>query len=260
MSVPLDLAAALTRHAPLALAVSGGVDSMTLAHAADRVGVDFEVLHALSPAVPAAATERLSRHAAARGWTLSMIDAGEMADPRYTSNPANRCYFCKENLYTRIGAHTDAVIASGTNVDDLADTRPGLAAAREQGVVHPYVEAGMTKADIYALSALLGLHDVARLPAQPCLSSRIETGIAIDAQTLAFIEQAEALLVAALPHSRDVRCRITAGGVVAEVSPLLDAVQGAVDALTALCTAEGRHFAGVRPYRRGSAFLRPAHE
>lgn len=246
---------ALAAHAPLAIAVSGGVDSMTLAHAARRAGVEAQIVHALSPAVPQEASERVRCHAKRNGWRLTLIDAGELSDPRYTQNPVNRCYFCKTNLYARIRAHTQATIASGTNVDDLGDYRPGLHAAAEHRVVHPYVEAAMTKADVYALAASFGLSDIAALPAQPCLASRIETGLVVDPGTLAFIERAESVLRAVLPGAVDVRCRVTRGGVVGEARPLPPDTRDAEDALAALCADAARPFAGMRPYRRGAAFL-----
>jgi uncharacterized protein len=175
------IVAALDRHARVAIAVSGGVDSMTLAHIAARDSRTAATMyHAASPAVPVSARERVEAHAARHGWQLVVVDAQELADSRYRANPIDRCYYCKTNLYDRIAGVTSDTIASGTNCDDLSDFRPGLRAAREHDVVHPYVEAGATKRDIYELAQALGLTDVARLPAQPCLASRVETGIAID--------------------------------------------------------------------------------
>ncbi len=137
----------------LAIAVSGGVDSMTLAHAAHRIGLpDISVVHALSPAVPAEASARVREHAARFGWRLREVDAGEFADPSYRANPVNRCYFCKTNLYARIALVVTGPIASGANLDDLGDYRPGLTAAAEHGVRHPFVEAGMDKAAVRALA------------------------------------------------------------------------------------------------------------
>ena len=141
------LVAALDRHERLAVAVSGGVDSMTLAHVAWRFArTRTTMYHATGPAVPAAARGRVEAHAATHGWPLTLLDAGEQADPRYRANPVDRCYYCKTNLYARIREATPDTIASGTNRDDLDDFRPGLRAAAERDVVHPYVEAGIDKA------------------------------------------------------------------------------------------------------------------
>ncbi len=256
-----DLVAVLDRHAELAIAVSGGIDSMMLAHVARRHSrVAATVVHAVSPAVPAEATARVRAHAQRDGWTLRIIDAGELADPSYRRNPVDRCFHCKKNLYGHIRSGTGLPIASGTNVDDLSDYRPGLIAARNHDVIHPYVEAGIGKRDIYAMAQSSALDDLAVLPAQPCLASRIETGIAVDEASLRFIETAERKLAALLPASGAIRCRITAAGVVIECATLpegedrLRVERWAV----ALCAGDGRHFAGMRPYRRGAAFLRSA--
>lgn len=252
------LAGILAGHGPLVIAVSGGVDSMTLATIAHRTHPQTtEMVHAVSPAVPAHATLRVSAYAEREGWTLRITDAGEFADPRYRANPVDRCYFCKTNLYGRIRSLSDRVIASGTNVDDLGDFRPGLRAAAESGVVHPYVEAGIDKAGVRALARGLSLFDLAELPAQPCLASRIETGIAVEADDLAFVEEVERRLSADLPEGATVRCRVTRAGIAVELgeeslgkAKLMGALAGE------LCAAAGRSFSGVRPYRVGSAFLR----
>lgn len=250
---------------PLAVAVSGGVDSLTLMAVAAAVRREpTAAVHATSPAVPEAATLRVRQLATDRGWQLRVIDAGEFADPRYRANPLNRCYFCKTNLFAAMRmAAPDAVLATGTNTDDLGDFRPGLAAAREHGVRQPFVDAGIGKAAIRAIARAEGLPEIAALPAQPCLASRIETGIAVLADDLAFVSAIERTLTDRLGPG-DHRCRITRSGVVAQVPagcvPLGDA-QARADlerALAALCARTGRRFAGLEAYRRGSAFLRTA--
>ena len=229
---------------------------MTLAHAAHRAGTPgVSAVHALSPAVPEAATARVRAHAARAGWRLIELDAGEFADPAYRANPVNRCFFCKSNLYGRIAAAVSGPIAAGTNLDDLGDYRPGLAAAAARDVRHPFVEARMDKNAVRALARAFGLDDLAELPAQPCLSSRIETGIAIDAADLAFVASMEQALAPLLPRGTDLRCRVTHDGIVVEAPE-------AGETITArardLCREEGRTFLGIRPYRRGAAFLHDA--
>jgi uncharacterized protein len=240
----------------LAIAVSGGVDSMTLAHVAHRAGVPgVSVVHALSPAVPEEATARVRDHAARFGWRLVEVEAGEFADPAYRANPVNRCYFCKSNLYARIADLSDGPIASGANLDDLGDYRPGLVAAAEHRVRHPFVEAGMDKAAVRAVSRAFGLSDVAELPAQPCLSSRVETGIAISAEDLAFVARVERVLSGYVPPGADLRCRVTHRGIVVEAPAPDEAMRRAAEQL---CRSARRPFVGFRPYRRGAAFLRGA--
>ena len=126
--------------------------------------------------------------------------------------------------------------------------------------MHPYVEAGIDKPAVYALAAELGLHDLERLPAQPCLASRVETGIAIDANDLAFIDAVETELIQAFGREAVVRCRVTQRGIVIELAASLDGESAATARriATAACTREGRTFAGVRNYTRGAAFLRKA--
>ena len=249
-----------------AVAVSGGVDSMTLALLAGRrSGADCAMFHAVSPAVPAEATARVQDYAAREGWRLTVLDAGEFDDPAYRANPANRCFYCKTNLYGALAARTDATLLSGTNVDDLGDWRPGLKAAEEHGVRHPFVEAGIDKATVRALAAGLGFDDLARLPAAPCLSSRIETGLRVEADDLASIHAAERYLARQL-QPETVRCRQRKAGIVIELDePTLGALSASRRAALGAAVAgmfetnDRTRPVSFAPYRIGSAFLRPAH-
>jgi uncharacterized protein len=264
-----DLGAVLRGFGCAAVAVSGGVDSLTLAALAHReLGGAAEMFHAASPAVPPEATARTRRLAEAEGWRLQVIDAGEFADPDYRRNPVNRCFFCKKNLYGAIAARTERQIVSGTNLDDLAEFRPGLEAARAHGVRHPYVEAGVDKQSVRRIAAALGLGDIAELPAAPCLASRVETGIPIEAPVLAVAHAAEQLvaeILGPLGAEAAVRCRVRAGGIVIELDAAslekLDAgrkrdVRERLDHL--LREAGLARPVGFAAYRAGSAFLRRA--
>ncbi len=246
---------------PLAVAVSGGIDSLTLATLAHRVLPDTKMFHAVSPAVPGDATARVERLAALQGWRLRVVDAGEFDDDAYLANPVNRCFFCKTNLYGAIGRHTDGQMVSGANLDDLGEYRPGLDAAREHTVRHPYLEATIGKAGVRALAAELGLGDLSELPAAPCLSSRVETGIAIRPEVLRAIHAVERDLARDFPRGT-VRCRVRASGIVVELDPAT--LASLEDTRRARVTAEVEQlFSGLlpsqnlsfAPYRNGSAFL-----
>lgn len=258
----------LDRYDRLTVAVSGGVDSMTLAFLAHRYGGGHvSMAHAISPAVTPTATARVKRYAEQEGWDLAILDSGEFSDPSYRANPTDRCYFCKSCLYDTIQRRTGDLIASGANVDDLDDYRPGLKAAAERSVVHPFILAGIDKAGVRALARENGLADISDLPAQPCLASRIETGIGIEAADLVFVDQVERRLRDLIGPDRGlplslpaeaptIRCRITHMGVVVEVAGLNEPdARSLPAAAAALCAENGRKFAGLRPYRRGSAFL-----
>jgi pyridinium-3,5-biscarboxylic acid mononucleotide sulfurtransferase len=265
MSGTAELHRVLDGIGRIAIAVSGGVDSMTLAVAAHRrLGARASMLHAVSPAVPPEATARVRAHAEREGWHLTVLDAGEFADPDYLRNPANRCYFCKTHLYGAMAARTTATLASGTNLDDLGDYRPGLQAAGEHGVRHPYVEAGMDKRAVRALAQAMGLADLAALPAAPCLSSRLETGIDVTPERLRLVHAVERL-VGARMNPATVRCRLFHDGIAIQLDPAsLETIEGPAGAAVRSAIADLLEERGQRaalrfePYRMGSAFRHPA--
>jgi uncharacterized protein len=248
----------------VAVALSGGVDSLTLAAFTHQaLGARATLVHAVSPAVPPQATARVKEFAARRGAPLVLLDAGEFSDEAYRTNPANRCYFCKSHLYDAIRSRVSGVVLSGTNFDDLSDYRPGLVAARERGVRHPFVEAGLTKARVRERARHLDLGEIAELPSAPCLSSRVETGIRIEAPALALIDEVEtALREAVKPET--VRCRVRHRGVVVEMDeasldrlspPDRDAWMGRIASQASAAGLTGA--VAFEVYRRGSAFVRP---
>jgi uncharacterized protein len=249
--------------AAAAVACSGGVDSMTLAFLAHRkMGPNVSVFHALSAAVPPVATERVHKYASREGWDLRVVDAGEFSDENYLANPANRCFFCKTNLYGVLSTAAEGTqLFSGTNVDDLGDWRPGLKAAENHNVRHPFVEAGLSKGNVRQLAAMHGLNDIAELPSAPCLSSRVETGIRIDPEALRTIDRVETLIRDRL-NPETVRCRIRSDGVVIELDDQKlgelthasrDELIGAIKSSFQLARSSRVVFAA---YSRGSAFLR----
>ncbi len=180
------------------VAFSGGVDSSCLAFAANRcLGSEARCVTALSPSVSGYQRDLAERFANRHGLNHVFVDTREMEDPNYTSNPNNRCYFCKSELYALLSRlcrdwEAEAVL-DGSNRDDLGDYRPGRAASLEKGVVSPLLEAGLTKAEVRELSRGWGL-ETWDLPAMPCLSSRFPYGVKITPEKLRQVERAESLL------------------------------------------------------------------
>ena len=268
MKILEQLEQQLASLGPLAVAVSGGVDSMTLAVVAHRVNPEVEIFHAVSAAVPSQATARVKQYAKREQWRLNIINAGEINDPDYLANPANRCYFCKTNLYDTVVSQTDHLVLSGANLDDLGDYRPGLDAAKEHQVKHPYVDAGIDKATLRAIAKHLSLTDLYDLPAAPCLASRIETGIAINPELLPVINETEQALWDRLQLSlpiKGIRCRLRKSGVAIELQTsedidtsadyALEATKIVSDRFTSHGFAKYTAHITIEPYRRGSAFL-----
>jgi pyridinium-3,5-biscarboxylic acid mononucleotide sulfurtransferase len=182
----------------LIVAYSGGVDSAYLAYAAHRaLGSSVLCVTADSPSYPERHRRIARRVAEQFGFNHLVVQTEEMARPEYRANPANRCYFCKHELYTHLSSVARErgipVIADGNNADDRGDYRPGRQAAREFGVRSPLEEAGLTKEEIRALSRRAGLPTWDE-PASACLSSRIPYFSEVTDEKLRMIERAEAAL------------------------------------------------------------------
>jgi uncharacterized protein len=180
------------------VAYSGGVDSVFLARVAhDVLGDRALAVIADSPSLPRRELQEALALAEQFHFPVRVVRTAEFENPEYLSNPANRCYFCKHELFEELTpiaqAEKFAVIAYGENASDTGDFRPGAQAAAEFQVRTPLKEAGLTKAEIRELSAQLGL-PTADKPQMACLSSRIPYGEAVTPEKLAMIEQAENVL------------------------------------------------------------------
>lgn len=179
------------------VAYSGGVDSSLLLRVAhEALGERALGVIGRSDSYAARELELARAQAVSFGARLEVVTTGELADPAFRANPAERCYHCKSELYRQldvVAQRTGAVVVDGTIVDDLADWRPGRRAAGEHGVRSPLAELGFAKADVRAAAVHYGLASADK-PASPCLASRIPYGTEITRENLTMVEQAEALL------------------------------------------------------------------
>jgi pyridinium-3,5-biscarboxylic acid mononucleotide sulfurtransferase len=180
------------------VAYSGGVDSTFLLRVAtDTLGEHALGVTARSDSYPERELEEATRLAQAMGARHLVVDTYEMETESYVSNPSNRCYFCKTELWDTLGPIAGEqgfpAMVDGFNADDVGDYRPGAVAAREHGVRSPLLEAGLTKREIRALSREMGLATWDK-PAMACLSSRVPYGERITREKLEQIDRAENLL------------------------------------------------------------------
>tara|TARA_Y100000590_G_scaffold431952_1_gene547320 strand:+ start:3745 stop:4611 length:867 start_codon:yes stop_codon:yes gene_type:complete len=180
------------------VAYSGGVDSTLLAYiATETLGDKCLSVTAQSDSVAQSEMEDAIHLASILNLNHKIIKTNELSNPAYLENGPNRCYFCKQELYSQLMtlAELEGIkwVASGTNVDDLGDYRPGIDAGKNYNIRNPLVEAELTKNDIRTLSKQMGLPTWDK-PAQPCLSSRIPYGIPVSAKTLQKIDKAEDVL------------------------------------------------------------------
>ena len=185
-------------HGLLALALSGGLDSRFLAHAAQQAGVKLLALHATGPHMPARESAQCRQWATQRGLTLREVPVDTLELEGVRDNSRERCYHCKRRLLEILWEETrrelpDAVLCDGTNADDLQAYRPGLRALREAGVRSPLAEAGLDKAALRRLGAATGLEDPQQ-KARPCLLTRLAYGLTPQRALLRRVEAAEQAL------------------------------------------------------------------
>ena len=223
------------------------------------------VIHAVGPAVPAAASKRVKRWAHQEKWQLQLVNAGEFNDPKYLANPVNRCFHCKKNLYRTLGdireqLDSSSVLLSGTNLDDLDEFRPGLKAAKQAGVIHPFVEASITKPQLREIARQLAL-PFADLPAAPCLASRLYTGTKVQSDLLQLIDQTEEW-IREQTGLAVVRCRVHQQEMRVEVEnpSLVEKHHKLVQGLRARVLEASEYINSVvidsKPYKPGRAFVR----
>jgi uncharacterized protein len=180
------------------VAFSGGVDSSFLALIAHQeLGSDALMVTAESPSYPSHQRKIVVDLVARYGFRHEFIASDEMSDKNYVENPANRCYFCKHELYTKLQnmamKRVFRYVVDGNNLDDTGDFRPGRQAGRELEIRSPLIEAELNKAEIRELSQLQSLPTWDQ-PASACLSSRIPYGSSVTVEKLRMIDQGEEIM------------------------------------------------------------------
>jgi pyridinium-3,5-biscarboxylic acid mononucleotide sulfurtransferase len=175
------------------VAYSGGVDSSFLAWVAHQeLGAKALMVLALSPAVPEEDRVRAVELAQEQGWNYRLVHTDELEDENYRANGGDRCFYCKNELFSKLAPLAEGrPVLYGAMRDDLDDHRPGARAAELHGVQAPLQEVGLGKVAIRRLSRVLGV-PTWDLPSSPCLASRIAYGERVDAAKLRMVEQAEA--------------------------------------------------------------------
>ncbi|MBW4039405.1 MAG: ATP-dependent sacrificial sulfur transferase LarE [Acidobacteria bacterium] len=192
------LEAKLADAGSLLVAYSGGTDSAFLAYAAHAVlGEQMLAVIADSPSLPRKELAAALVFAARHGIPVQVLQTHEMENPEYARNDAQRCFHCKDELFTQMEEARVRLgfkhLAYGMNVDDRGEFRPGQQAAAMHGALAPMAQAGLTKAEIRTLAREAGL-ELADKPASACLSSRIEYGRPVTAENLRQVERAEEAL------------------------------------------------------------------
>ena len=194
----MTLEAFFKENPKTALAFSGGVDSSYLHYAAMQAGAEVRAYYVKTAFQPEFEYEDAMRLAKQLGAEVTVLRLDALCDPQVAANPANRCYYCKQNIFGSIwrAARADgfSVLLDGTNASDQADDRPGMKALRELKVRSPLREAGLTKAMIREKSRLAGLFTWDK-PAYACLATRIPTDETITEEKLTRTEWAESYLM-----------------------------------------------------------------
>jgi len=180
------------------IAYSGGIDSTLVAKIAyDVLGDRSLAVTAVSPSLLPEELDEAQNQAQIIGIKHELINTEEMSNPNYTSNPVNRCYFCKSELHDKLKPLAQAkgypYVIDGVNADDLQDYRPGIQAAKERRVRSPLAEVGITKIEVREITKILGLPWWDK-PSQPCLSSRFPYGEEITVTKLQRVGRAEIYL------------------------------------------------------------------
>lgn len=204
------LLALMRSYGSCAVAYSGGVDSAVVAKAAQlALGKWAIAVTGISASLAQGELEAAARLAQEIGIRHELLETNEISNAAYIANAPDRCFHCKTELYTQLAALAERLdvkeIVSGTNLDDLGDYRPGLAAAVAYGVRQPLAECEFTKSDVRALAAAWELR-AADKPASPCLSSRVEYGVEVTPERLRMIDAAERLVRALGVEVCRVRC------------------------------------------------------
>jgi uncharacterized protein len=256
----------LTSLGRVMLGYSGGVDSTLLAVAGARALGRERFLAVTGRSSSLAEEQAESAVELARRFAIPLLqlDTHELEDSRYLRNSTDRCYFCKSELWTRLGAMAKErgfdVIIDGTNADDLGEHRPGLRAADEQGVRSPLAELGWTKSDVRHAARELGL-PIWNAPASPCLSSRVAYGLEITAERLRQVERGESFL-RSLGICGDLRVRHHGEKARLEVAPdQMERARAQWDAIDAEFSALGFDVVELDPngYRRGGLLALAPH-